>query len=132
MQRKNISSGTHWEAIAGYSRAVRLGNFIEVAGTTAVDESGQVFGGTSPYMQAMYIFTKIERALLEAGGRLDDVVRTRMYVTDISRWEEIARAHGEVFGTIRPASTLVEVSKLVSPELLVEIEATAILKEGAG
>lgn len=130
MERKNISSGTSWEAVAGYSRAVRLGNIIEVAGTVAIDESGQLFGGASPYMQAMYIFTKIERALLEAGARLDDVVRTRMYVTDISRWEEVARAHGEVFGTIRPASTLVEVCKLVSPEYLVEIEATAITKEG--
>lgn len=127
MERQNISSGTNWEALAGYSRAVRLGNVVEVAGTTSVDQHGQLFGGTSPYMQAMYIFTKIERALLEAGARLEDVVRTRMYVTDIKRWEEVARAHGEVFGEIRPASTLIEVSNLVSPELLVEIEVTAIL-----
>ncbi|MFN2194739.1 MAG: RidA family protein [Anaerolineales bacterium] len=127
MERKNFSSGTNWEAVAGYSRAVRLGNVVEVAGTTSVDHNGQLFGGNSPYMQAMYIFTKIERALLEAGARLEDVVRTRMYVTDIKRWEEVARAHGEVFGEIRPASTLVEVSALVSPELLVEIEVTAII-----
>jgi enamine deaminase RidA (YjgF/YER057c/UK114 family) len=127
MERQNISSGTSWEAMAGYSRAVRLGNVVEVAGTTSVDQNGQLFGGTSPYMQAMYIFTKIERALLEAGAHLEDVVRTRMYVTDIKRWEEVARAHGEVFGSIRPASTLVEVSNLVSPELLVEIEVTAII-----
>jgi enamine deaminase RidA (YjgF/YER057c/UK114 family) len=126
--RQNISSGTRWEALGGYSRAVRIGNVIEVAGTVAVDENGNLFGASSPYKQAMYIFTKIERALLTAGGTLQDVVRTRMYVTDIQNWEEIARAHGEVFGAIRPASTLIEVKGLVAPEYLVEIEATAILK----
>lgn len=126
-QRQNYSSGTSWEALAGYSRAVRIGNVIEIAGTVAVDENGNLFGATSPYKQAMYIFTKIERVLLTAGGSLQDVVRTRMFVTDISRWEEVARAHGEVFKNIRPASTLVEVKGLVAPEYLVEIEATAIL-----
>jgi enamine deaminase RidA (YjgF/YER057c/UK114 family) len=129
-ERINISSGTRWEAFAGYSRAVRLGNMIEVAGTTAVDEQGRVFGAGSPYQQACYIFAKIERALQEAGGSLGDVVRTRMFVTDISRWEEVAQAHGEFFEKIRPASTLVAVMALVEPELLVEIEATAILLVG--
>lgn len=129
MERKNISSGTRWEAVGGYSRAVRIGNVVEVAGTVAVDEKGNIFGGASPYKQAMYIFTKIERALLEAGARLEDVVRTRMYVVDISRWEEVARAHGEIFETIRPVTTLVEVASLISPEFLIEIEATAVIKE---
>jgi enamine deaminase RidA (YjgF/YER057c/UK114 family) len=129
MERKNISSGTRWEALAGYSRAVRIGNQVEVAGTTAVDDKGQLFGGASPYLQAMYIFTRIERALIEAGARLEDVIRTRMYVTDMARWEEVARAHGEVFGKIRPVATLIEVSRLISPELLVEIEASAVVTE---
>lgn len=129
MERKNISSGTRWEAMGGYSRAVRLGNVVEVAGTTSVDENGRLFGGSSPYMQAKYIFSKIDSALIEAGARMTDVVRTRMYVTDIQHWEEVVRAHGEVFGNIRPAATLVGVSSLVREDLLVEIEVTAILNE---
>jgi enamine deaminase RidA (YjgF/YER057c/UK114 family) len=129
VERKNISSGTAWEALGGYSRAVRLGNVVEVAGTTAVDENGQLFGGSDPYLQARYIFSKIDKALIEAGARMTDVVRTRLYVTDIDHWEAVVRAHGEVFGTIRPAATLVAVSSLVRDDLLVEIEATAILSE---
>lgn len=129
MERKNISSGTSWEAMGGYSRAVRLGSVVEVAGTTAVDENGQLFGGSNPYMQTKYIFSKIDSALREAGANMTDVVRTRMYVTNIEHWEEVVRAHGEIFGNIRPASTLVEVSALVREDLLVEIEVTAILSE---
>lgn len=125
--RINISSGTKWEAFAGYSRAVRVGDRVEVAGTTAVNAAGELVGAGSPYEQARFIFTKIEKALAEAGASLADVVRTRMFVTDISRWEEVARAHGEVFGEIRPAATLVAVSSLVEPDLLVEIEVSAVV-----
>jgi enamine deaminase RidA (YjgF/YER057c/UK114 family) len=127
--RQNISSGTKWEAFAGYSRAVRLGNTVYVAGTTAVDENGAVVGGGDPYEQARYIFIKIEKALNEAGAMMKDVVRTRMYVTDISRWEEVARAHGDIFKDIRPAATMVEVKALIEPDLLVEIEVTAVMGE---
>jgi enamine deaminase RidA (YjgF/YER057c/UK114 family) len=127
--RQNISSGTKWEAFAGYSRAVRMGNTVYVAGTTAVDENGVVVGGGAPYEQARHIFAKIEKALNEAGAMMKDVVRTRMYVTDISRWEEVARAHGEIFKDIRPAATMVEVNALIEPELLVEIEVTAVMGE---
>jgi enamine deaminase RidA (YjgF/YER057c/UK114 family) len=126
-KRQNISSGTKWEEIVGYSRAVRVGNIIEVAGTTAVDENGTVIGINDPYEQARYIFSKIGKALAEAGGCFEDVVRTRMYVVDIGHWEEIGRAHGEFFREIKPAATLVEVKSLILPELLVEIEATAII-----
>lgn len=108
--RHNISSGTVWEATAGYSRAVRVGNLVEVAGTTAVDEQGRVVGPGDLYAQTRFILSKIERALNEAGATLQDVVRTRMYVTNIQDWEAAARAHGEVFADIRPAATLVEVS----------------------
>lgn len=125
--RQNIASGTKWEAIVGYSRAVRVGSIVEVAGTTAVDENGALVGAGDPYEQARYIFTKIEKALHEAGASLNDVVRTRIFVTSIAHWEAVGRAHGEVFRQIRPASTLVEVSALINPELLVEIEAQAIL-----
>jgi enamine deaminase RidA (YjgF/YER057c/UK114 family) len=127
MPRINISSGTPWEAVAGYSRAVRVGDHVFVSGTTASDETGAVFGIGDPYAQAAYIFRKIERALTEAGATLGDVVRVRMFVTDISRWEEVGRAHGEVFANIRPVSTMVEVSKLVSPEHMVEIEVDALI-----
>ena len=127
--RLTISSGTRWEEVAGYSRAVRVGNVVEVAGTTAVDENGQVVGANDPYQQTRFILAKIEKALASAGASMKDVIRTRMFVTDISRWEEIARAHGEVFGEIKPASTMVEVNRLISPELLVEIEATAIIND---
>jgi enamine deaminase RidA (YjgF/YER057c/UK114 family) len=127
MGRQRISSGTPWESIAGYSRAVRVGEYILVAGTTASDETGSVVGKGDPYVQASYILRKIGKALVEAGAGLTDVVRTRMYVTNIDDWEEIARAHGEFFAEVRPAATLVEVSRLIAPEFLVEIEADAIV-----
>jgi enamine deaminase RidA (YjgF/YER057c/UK114 family) len=131
MPRQNISSGTVWEDLAGYSRAVRKGNAIAVSGTTATDEAGQVVGEGDVYAQAVYAIQKIERALQAAGASLEDVVRTRIYVTDITRWQEAARAHAEFFGQIRPANTLVEVSRLVGEAYLVEIEADALLDEGA-
>lgn len=126
-KRINISSGAKWEDIVGYSRAVRIGNVIEVAGTTAIDEKGNVVGTGDPYLQARYALQKIERALQEAGSSMNDVVRTRMFVTDISQWEAVGRAHGEFFKLIKPASTMVEVRALINPELLVEIEATAVI-----
>ncbi len=127
MPRQLISSGTHWEASVGYSRAIRVGDLIEVSGTIAADANSQVVGVGDPYRQAQFIFEKIEKALQAAGGQMTDVIRTRMYVTDMNHWEAIAKAHGEVFQSIRPASTLVEVSGLVSAEYLVEIEVTALL-----
>ena len=127
--RRNISSGTDWEEIVGYSRAVRLDNTIEVAGTTAVDEKGQIVGPGDAGRQAAFIFRKIEKALAAAGGSLADVVRTRMFVTNVADWEAIGRAHGEVFREIRPVATLVEVSSLIDPDLLVEIEVTARLAQ---
>lgn len=131
MKRRNISSGAAWEATVGYSRAVRIGTLIEVAGTTAVDDRGEVVGRDDPYAQARYALEKIGRALAEAGAGFENVIRTRMFVTDIARWEEVGRAHGEIFGGIRPASTLVQVASLVRPDLLVEIEATAVVPEGS-
>lgn len=125
--RTNISSGSRWEPLVGYSRAVRLGDAVYVAGTTAVGEEGEVVGIGDPYLQTVYILRKIEDALRRAGAGLADVVRTRMFVTDITRWEEIGRAHGEFFGDIRPASTMVEVRRLIDPDLLVEIEAEAVI-----
>ena len=127
MKRQNISSGAKWEDIVGYSRAVRVGNIIEVAGTTAVDENGEVVGKGDMYAQTKYIFEKMEKALQEAGASMADVVRTRMLVTDISKWEEVGRAHGEFFRTIKPASTMVEISGLINPEMLIEIEISAVL-----
>ena len=132
MKRLNISDGVPWEPIVGYSRAVRVGDRIEVAGTTAVDASGAVVGAGDPYLQAKYALEKIGRALREAGGGFENVIRTRMFVTDISRWEAVGRAHGEVFRDIRPASTLVQVASLVRPDLLVEIEATAVVPDAGG
>ncbi|HEU0292263.1 MAG TPA: RidA family protein [Anaerolineales bacterium] len=127
--RLNVSSGVKWEDIIGYSRAVRIGNVIEVAGTTALDEAGNLVGTNNPYAQTKYIITKIERALIKAGATLKDIVRTRIFTTDISRWEEIGRAHGEFFREIKPASTMVEVKSLINPAMLVEIEATVIVQE---
>jgi enamine deaminase RidA (YjgF/YER057c/UK114 family) len=125
--RQNISSGTSWEAIAGYSRAVRIGNVVHVSGTTATDENGNVVGLNDPYAQTIYILRKIERALNQAGALLTDVIRTRIYVTDAGQWEPVARAHGEIFSQIRPANTLIEVSALIGEGYLVEIEAEAII-----
>ena len=128
-KRINISSGAKWEDIVGYSRAVRVGNMIEVAGTTAVDERGEIVGVNNPYEQTKYILAKIESALIEAGASMKDVVRTRMFVTDISKWEEIGKAHGEFFKEIKPAASMIEVKGLINPELLIEIEITAVLSE---
>ncbi|HEX2905438.1 MAG TPA: RidA family protein [Phototrophicaceae bacterium] len=125
--RINISSGAKWENIVGYSRAVRIGNIVEVAGTTAVDENGVVVGEGDVYTQTKFILTKIEMALKQAGASLQQVIRTRMYVTDIAQWEEIGRAHGEFFRDIKPAATMVEVKALINPELLVEIEVSAVI-----
>jgi enamine deaminase RidA (YjgF/YER057c/UK114 family) len=127
MQRVNYASGAEWEEIVGYSRAVKIGNVIEVTGTVAVDEHHQLIGKDNPYEQTKFILSKIEKVLQRAGAGLKDVIRTRMFVTDISRWEEYGKAHGEVFRAIKPCTTMVEVSALINKEYLVEIEATAIL-----
>ena len=125
--RSNYSSGTPWESIAGYSRAVRVGNIIEVAGTTAVDAEGQVVGAGDIGEQTDYIFNKIRNALNDAGSKMSDVIRTRMYLTDINDWETVARVHGDIFSDIKPVSTLVEVSGLIDKELLIEIEVSAVV-----
>ena len=127
--RQNISSGAPWEDVVGYSRAVRIGNVIEVTGTAAVDDTGAVVGADDAYAQTVFIIAKIEWALKEGGATLSDVVRTRMFVTDISRWEEYGNAHREAFGSIKPATTMVEVRALIDPAMLVEIEATAIISK---
>jgi enamine deaminase RidA (YjgF/YER057c/UK114 family) len=127
--RQTVSSGTPWEGLAGYSRAVRVGNAVWVSGTTASDADGKLQGGDTAYGQARYIFDKIERALREAGAALEDVVRTRVFVARLEDWREVARAHGEVFGHIRPANTLVQVAGLIEGRL-VEIEAEAVIGSG--
>ncbi len=127
--RTNFSSGTIWEDLVGYSRVVRTGNHVEVSGTVSADENGKVIGRGDAYQQTLTILQKIETSLKKSGASLQDVVRTRMFVTDIGRFEEYGRAHGEVFGRIRPCTSMVEVKGLVSPEYLIEIEATAIITE---
>lgn len=127
MERTNYSSGAKWEDIVGYSRAVKIGNLVEVTGTVAVDENNELVGGDSAYEQTKFVLSKIEKILIKAGASMKDVIRTRMFVTDISRWEEYGLAHGEYFKDIKPCATMVEVSSLIDKLFLVEIEVSAVI-----
>jgi enamine deaminase RidA (YjgF/YER057c/UK114 family) len=128
-RRTNYSSGSKWEEIVGYSRAVKVGNVVEVTGTVASGDDGNVVGKNDPYVQTKYIYEKIQKVLQQAGAEMKDVVRVRMFVTDISRWQEYGKAHSEFFKNIKPCNTMVQVSALIEPDYLIEIEATAIIEE---
>jgi len=130
VSRQHVSSGGPWEAVIGYSRAVRVGNFVAVSGTTSAEPGGTIFGGGDAYLQARRCFEIIEAALAEAGATMAEVIRTRMFVTHIDHWEQIGQAHGEFFRDIRPAATMVQVSRLIHPDILVEIEVDAIIGDG--
>ena len=131
VEKRSHFSGTPWEPVVGYARAVRVGEVVHVSGTTATDDAGDIVGIGDPYEQTRQILLNLEAALRAVGATLADVVRTRIFVTDISRWEEVGRAHGEVFGSVRPATSMVEVSRLIDPRMLVEIEAEAFIGAGA-
>ncbi|MGQ5516291.1 RidA family protein [Halococcus saccharolyticus] len=132
MNREHVSTGTEWESQVGYSRAVRAGPQIHVSGTTATDENGAIVGVDDPYEQTVHALSNVERALEDADAAIGDVVRTRLYVTDIDDWEAIGAAHREVFGDVRPATSMVEVARLIDPDLLVEVEATAVVDGADG
>lgn len=132
MERRHFSTGTRWEPRVGYSRAIRVGDLVHVSGTTSVDDAGEIVGEGDPYAQTRQILKRIEAALAAVGASMRDVVRTRIYVTDITRWEEVGRAHGEVFGEILPATSMVQVAALIDPRLLVEVEAEARVAASEG